>query len=385
MSPASESFTGPFVDKGLANVVVANSVMSFIDGEKGVLEYVGIDIDTLARNSTFEECCFLLWNQRLPKAEELASFTEELQAAMTIPDGLMDMVKALPADTSPMHAVRTLVSAQAHFDTECDDGSPEANLRKALRLTARTPSLIANFDRHRKGLELIAPDPSKTVAGNFLTILNGESPTPAMERGFDICLILHAEHGFNASTFASMATISTLSDLYSAATTAVGTLKGPLHGGANEAVMKMLNEIPSEEDVEPFIKARLAAKDRIMGFGHRVYKVYDPRATYLKTYAEDIARDTGNDRLFRMSKKIEETMFEAVGAKGIHPNVDFYSATTYHCLGLDLDLFTPIFAMARMPGWVGHCIEYLQDNKLMRPRCDYVGPHGVPYTDIADR
>ena len=165
----------------------------------------------------------------------------------------------------------------------------------------------------------------------------------------------------------------------------MGTLKGPLHGGANEAVMKMLNEIPGEEDVEPFIKARLAAKDRIMGFGHRVYKVYDPRATYLKTYAEDIAKDTGNDRLFRMSKKIEDIMFEAVGAKGIHPNVDFYSATTYHCLGLDLDLFTPIFAMARMPGWVGHCIEYLQDNKLMRPRCEYVGPHGVPYTDISDR
>ena len=165
----------------------------------------------------------------------------------------------------------------------------------------------------------------------------------------------------------------------------MGTLKGPLHGGANEAVMKMLNEIPGEDDVEPFIKARLAAKDRIMGFGHRVYKVYDPRATYLKTFAEKIATDTGNERLFRMSKKIEDIMFEAVGAKGIHPNVDFYSATTYHCLGLDLDLFTPIFAMARMPGWVGHCIEYLQDNKLMRPRCDYVGPHGVPYTDIADR
>ena len=215
MSTASESFTGPFVDKGLANVVVADSVMSFIDGEKGVLEYVGIDIDSLARNSTFEECCFLLWNQRLPNADELAAFTKELQAAMTIPDGLMDMLKALPADTSPMHALRTLVSAQAHFDAECDDGSPEANLRKALRLTARTPSLIANFDRHRKGLELIAPDPSKTVAGNFLSILNGEAPTEAMERAFDICLILHAEHGFNASTFASMATISTLSDLYS--------------------------------------------------------------------------------------------------------------------------------------------------------------------------
>jgi len=365
--------------------VVADSVMSFIDGEKGVLEYVGIDIDSLARNSTFEECCFLLWNQRLPNADELAAFTKELQSAMAIPDGLMDMLKALPTDTSPMHALRTLVSAQAHFDAECDDGSPETNLLKALRLTARTPSLIANFDRHRKGLELIAPDPSKTVAGNFLSILNGEAPTEAMERAFDICLILHAEHGFNASTFASMATISTLSDLYSAATTAVGTLKGPLHGVANEAVMKMLNEIPGEDDVEPFIKARLAAKDGIMGFGHSVYKVYDPRATYLKTFAEKIATDTGNERLFRMSKKIEDIMFEAVGGKGIHPNVDFYSATTYHCLGLDLDLFTPIFAMARMPGWVGHCIEYLQDNKLMRPRCDYVGPHGVPYTDIADR
>ncbi|MFK7959174.1 MAG: citrate/2-methylcitrate synthase [Phycisphaerales bacterium] len=380
-----ESPAGPTLDRGLANTIAAESQMSFIDGERGVLEYVGIEIDALARNSTFEESTFLLWHRRLPNAKELAEFTKTIQSEYQLPDGVVAMIKQFPVEATPMHAVRTLASALALYDPEADDASPEANERKAIRLLAKIPALIANFDRHRKGKDYLAPDASQTIAESFLTMLNGEKPSEAMARGFDICLILHAEHGFNASTFASMVTISTLSDMYSAITTAIGTLKGPLHGGANEGVMIMLNEIGELDKVDDFIEQKLANKDRIMGFGHRVYKAVDPRATYLKTFAKQISEDTGNQKLYEMSHRIEEIMHDKVSAKGIYPNVDFYSATTYHSLGLDLDLFTPIFAMARTSGWAGHCIEYLQDNRLMRPRCDYTGPHDVPYVPLANR
>ena len=230
----TELQSGPMLDHGLAKTVAAKSAMSFIDGENGVLEYVGIDIDALARHSTFEETMFLLWAQRLPTSEELVAFTASIHDAVELPEGMWDVIRALPASTTPMHALRTLASALASFDPEADDGSPEANERKALRLQARIPALIANFDRHRKGRDFVRPDKGRSIAGAFLTMLNGEAPTEAMERAFDICLILHADHGFNASTFASMVTISTLSDMYSAITTAIGTLKGPLHGGANE-------------------------------------------------------------------------------------------------------------------------------------------------------
>ncbi len=380
-----ESPAGPKLDKGLANTVAAESQMSYIDGENGVLEYVGIDIDSLARHSTFEETTYLLWHRRLPTRDELDAFTKLIQAEYDLPDHLWDMIERMPKTATPMHALRTLASALALYDEEADDDSEEANERKALRLLAKIPALIANFDRHRKGHPCVRPDASQTVAESFLTMLNGEKPTEAMARAFDICLILHAEHGFNASTFASMVTISTLSDMYSAITTAIGTLKGPLHGGANEGVMKMLNEIGDISRVDDWVEQRLANKDRIMGFGHRVYKAVDPRATYLKTFAKQIAEDTGNMSLYEMSHRIEQIMEEKVASKGIYPNVDFYSATMYHSLGLDLDLFTPIFAMARTSGWAGHCIEYLQDNKLMRPRCDYTGPHGVEYVPIEQR
>jgi citrate synthase len=380
-----ESPAGPKLDKGLANTIAAESHMSYIDGENGVLEYVGIDIDSLARNSTFEETTFLLWNRRLPTADELAAFTASIQAEYDLPDHLWTVIEGLPKSATPMHALRTLASCLALSDPEADDDSEAANERKAIRLLAKIPALIANFDRHRKGKETIRPDKSQTIAESFLTMLNGEKPTEAMARAFDICLILHAEHGFNASTFASMVTISTLSDMYSAITTAIGTLKGPLHGGANEGVMKMLNSIGDVDKVDAWVEERMANKEKIMGFGHRVYKAVDPRATYLKTFAKQIAEDTGNMKLYEMSHRIEEIMHDKVASRGIYPNVDFYSATMYHCLGLDLDLFTPIFAMARTSGWAAHCIEYLQDNKLMRPRCDYTGPHGVEYVPIADR
>jgi len=380
-----ESPAGPKLDKGLANTVAAESQMSYIDGENGVLEYVGIDIDSLARNSTFEETTYLLWHRRLPTQDELDAFTKRIQAEYDLPDHLWDMIEHLPKTATPMHVLRTLASALALYDEEADEQSEEANERKALRLLAKIPALIANFDRHRKGRDCVRPDSSQTVAESFLTMLNGEKPTEAMARAFDICLILHAEHGFNASTFASMVTISTLSDMYSAITTAIGTLKGPLHGGANEGVMRMLNEIGDISKVDAWVEQRLADRERIMGFGHRVYKAVDPRATYLKTFAKQIAEDTGNMALYEMSHRIEQIMEEKVASKGIYPNVDFYSATMYHSLGLDLDLFTPIFAMARISGWAGHCIEYLHDNKLMRPRCDYTGPHGVEYVPIDQR
>ena len=373
------------IDQGLANTIAAESKMSFIDGQNGVLEYVGIDIDALARNSTFEESVYLLWHFRLPSESELAAFTDQIRNEYALPDQMWQLIKDLPKTASPMHAIRTLVSALAMHDPEADEQSPEANTRKGIRLLAKTPALIANFDRHRKDKDFIKPDPSLDIATSFLTMLNGEKPTDTMAKALDVCLILHADHGFNASTFAALVTISTLSDVYSAVTTAVGTLKGPLHGGANEAVMHTLNELGDISKVEDFVRGKLERKERVMGFGHRVYKAYDPRATYLKTFAKQLAADTGNQNLYEMSRRIEEIMAEAVAAKGIHPNVDFYSATTYYSIGLDIDLFTPMFVMSRIAGWVGHCIEYLQDNKLIRPRCEYTGPHGSPYVPINER
>ena len=375
----------PMIDKGLASTIAAESAMSFIDGEKGVLEYVGIDIDDLARNSTFEETVYLLWHLRLPTKSELDTFCKEIQAEYELPEPMWDLIGNLPKTASPMHAIRTLISALALHDPEADVHSPEANTRKGIRILAKTPALIANFDRHRKGLDFIKPDKSMDMATAFLSMLNGEKPTDTMAKALDVCLILHADHGFNASTFASLVTISTLSDMYSAVTTAVGTLKGPLHGGANEAVMHTLKELKDVSEVEDWVKGKLERKERIMGFGHRVYKAYDPRATYLKTFAKQLAEDTGNQKLYEMSSRIEEIMDEAVGSKGIYPNVDFYSATSYYAIGLDIDLFTPMFVLSRNAGWVGHCIEYLEDNKLIRPRCEYTGPHKAPYVQIDER
>lgn len=384
MTTATASIA-PILDKGLANTIASETQMSFIDGAKGVLEYVGYDIDSLARHSTFEEVVFLLWNRRLPRRAELEALTEELRREYDLPAGVWNLLVELPRDAAPMHVLRTLVSALALFDPEADDNSVEANRRKAIRLLAKTPALVANFDRHRKGKSLVKPDSSNAIARSFLSMLNGAAPTESVARALDVCLILHADHGLNASTFAARVTISTLSDLYSAMTTAIGTLKGPLHGGANEEVMVMLNEIESMDRVESYIRGKLAKKDRIMGFGHRVYKALDPRAGYLKTFAKQVASDTGNMHLYDMSTRIEQIMAAEVASKGIYPNVDFYSATTYHSIGIDLDLFTCMFAMSRIAGWAGHCMEQLDGNKLIRPMADYTGPHGLQYQPIAAR
>ena len=375
----------PVFDKGLANTIAAETQASFIDGAKGVLEYVGYDIDSLARNSTFEETVFLLWNRRLPNAAELAKLSAELRAEYDLPEAVWQMIRETPRTAHPMHMLRTLVSSLGMFDREADDNSPEANWRKSVRLLAKTPTIVANFDRHRKGKPLVRPDATMDMATNFLNMLNGARPTVAVAKALDVCLILHADHGLNASTFAARVTISTLSDMYSAITTAIGTLKGPLHGGANEEVMHMLNEIGTMDNVEPYIKERLARKDRIMGFGHRVYKAYDPRAGYLKTFAKQIATDTGNQGLYEMSTKIEDIMKTEVAAKGIYPNVDFFSATTYHSIGIDLDIFTCMFAVSRISGWTAHCMEQLAANRLIRPMAEYTGPHGLSYVVMSAR
>ena len=369
------------VDKGLANTVAADTRLSFIDGAKGVLEYVGYDIDSLARNTTFEEVTWLLWEGSLPTSAQLESLERELRDEYSIDPRVLDLLRTIPRTAAPMDALRTLVSALSHFDREADDPSPAANRRKSVRLVAKTPTLIAAFDRFRKGKPIVEPDSSLSVAQNFLWLLTGQRPTDAMSRALDVCLVLHADHGLNASTFAARVTIATQSDLYSAATTAIGTLKGTLHGGANQEVMEMLLEIGALDKTEPYILGKLARKERIMGFGHRVYKAYDPRATYLKTFAKQVAADTGNLPLYEMSRRIEEIVLAQpnIREKGIFPNVDFYSATTYYSLGLDLDLFTCMFAASCMSGWTGHCIEQLSANKLIRPHADYTGPHGLEF------
>jgi citrate synthase len=371
--------------KGLEGIIAAETRMSFIDGVKGVLEYVGIAIDDLARNSSFEETVFLLWNSRLPKRDELESFTRSLRQRYTPPAGVRDHIRTLPKDAQPMHALRTLVSSLALYDAKPNANDVPAARDKALNILGHAPTIVAWFDRHRKGKDLLDPDQNLSFAENFLYMLNGQKPTETMARAFDVCMILHADHGLNNSTFTARVIISTLSDVYSAITGAIGSLRGPLHGGANEGVMKMLNEIPSVKDVEPYVMAKLKSKDKIMGFGHRVYKAYDPRATYLKTLAKKLAEDTGNHDLYEKSSKIEEIMTREVASKGIYPNVDFYSATTYHSIGLELDLFTPMFALSRIGGWSGHVIEQLSDNRLYRPKAEYVGPHEVKYVPIGQR
>ena len=373
------------MDKGLDHTIIGESTKSFIDGQKGILEFNGIDIDALARHSTFEEVTFLLWNDRLPNADELAAFEAEIRSEYELGPELLDMLRLVPRDASPMHVLRTMVSAMGTTDPDCNDQSFESERAKAMKVLAKTPAIIAAFSRLRKGEEPVAPKPDLNVATNFLWMLNGEMPGEASARAIDVCLVLHADHGINASTFSAMVTIATQSDMYSALTSAIGTLRGPLHGGANERVMHMLQDIGSIDKVDGFVAESLASKSKIMGFGHRVYKALDPRAKYLRTFAEKIADETGNHDLYAMSTRIQDIMEREVGDKGIYPNVDFYSATTYFSLGLEIDLFTPVFALSRNAGWAAHVLEQHQDNRLIRPRCQYTGPHGPDYVPSEER
>ncbi len=368
---------------GLEGVVALDSVLSFIDGQVGELIYHGYDIKDLAENTTFEEVAYLLWKGSLPNRAQLDELNAQLQAERELPPMVLDVLRSVPEDAHPMAALRTAVSALALFDSEADDPSPEANYRKALRLTARTPTIIAAFDRLRKGKEALAPLKRNSTAHDFLYMLNGEEPGTAAERTFDVCLVLHAEHGLNASTFAGRVIGATLSDMYSAVTGAIGALKGPLHGGANVEVMKTLLELDrSGKSPEQFILDKLAAKERVMGFGHRVYKTLDPRAVILREMVQDLSEERGQRQWYDYGVEMMNTMERE---KGIYPNVDFFSASVYHMLGIDMDLFTTIFTLSRMTGWTAHLIEQWSANRLIRPRSEYTGPRNLKVVPINQR
>ena len=374
--------------KGLEGVVVAQSRLSDINGEVGELIYAGYDIDDLARNTTFEEVCYLLWNGQLPDRRQLEEIRGELQAAATLRPEVLEMIRAYPRDADPMAAVRTAVSALGMFDADADDISAESVRKKALFLTAQTPSIVAAYDRVRNGKEPLAPKPGLGFAANFLYMLNGEEANETRVRTMDVALVLHAEHGMNASTFSARVTAGTLSDVYSAITSAIGTLKGPSHGGANVEVMNMLREIDeSGEDPGEWVRGALGSGKKIMGFGHRVYKATDPRATVLRELADKIMQEAGETRWLDLSDKIRGVMAEEMEKKGkkIYPNVDFFSASVYTTLGIGMDLFTAVFALARMPGWTAHLMEQYADNRLIRPGSDYLGPRGLTVTPLDQR
>jgi citrate synthase len=372
------------VVKGLEGVVAANSGICWIDGYAGVLAYRGIDIHELAEHSTFEETAYLLWHGHLPDRSTLSEFSRKLTNARSVPSEIYDLLRSFPKSATPMEVLRTAVSALSFYDPAESAVDHNSNVRKAFALTAQLPMLVAAYDRIRKGKKIVEPDPSLSHAANFLWMLHGEKPIPAATRTFDIALILHADHELNASTFAARVIAGTMADMHSAITGAIGALKGPLHGGANEAVMKMLFEIgKAGGDPVEYVRSLLAQKKKVFGFGHRVYRTEDPRATHLRKMSEQLSRDSGNTKWFDMSQRIEAFVKEE---KKLNANVDFYSASTYTTLGIDLDLFTPIFAVSRMAGWAAHVIEQLDDNRLIRPRAEYTGPeYPVKYVPIEMR
>ena len=369
--------------KGLQDVVANESSICFIDGARGILSYRGIDIHELAERSTFEETAYLLWNGKLPTKPELKAFTERLAGARSLPPGVIEFLKTMPREASPMEVLRTAVSLLSIYDPDAKATTHEANLRKSFDLTAQIPMIVAIFDRIRKGKPVVNADPSLSHAGNFLWMLTGEKPSDTATRALDVALILHADHELNASTFAARVIAATLSDMHSAITGAIGALKGPLHGGANEAVMKLLYEVDaSGEDPVEHVRHMLAAKQKISGFGHRVYTTEDPRATHLRQMSHDLGQDA-NPKWYEMSRRIEIFVKDE---KKLNANVDFYSASTYTTLGIDMDLFTPIFAISRIAGWCAHVLEQHDDNRLIRPRAEYTGPaYPAPYVPIAQR
>ena len=366
--------------KGLEGIVATKSSICWIDGTAGVLAYRGIDIHELAEQSDFEETTYLLWYGRLPNRDELAKFHKELAAARTLDSHIYDLLRMVPRDATPMEVLRTAVSLLSLYDPDEKDSSHDANLRKAYRITSQIAMIVAVYDRIRKNLPLVDPDPSLSHSANFLKMLTGKQPLDEATRALDVALILQADHELNASTFAARVIASTLSDMHSAITGAIGALKGPLHGGANAEVMKLLYQIDkSGADPTAYVAEMLAQKKKVSGFGHRVYTTEDPRATHLRQMSEALGKASGNSKWFDMSRKIEQFINKE---KKLNANVDFYSASTYTALGIDIDLFTPIFAISRISGWAAHVMEQLDDNRLIRPRADYIGPpypsHYVP-------
>ena len=368
---------------GLEGIIAAESEICFIDGDAGILSYQGFDIHTLAENATFEEVIFLLWNGRLPKQVELDGLKKSLVAERAIPSEVTKFLGSVPKSV-PMDVLRTAVSMLSLYDPLAKDSTIGANVRKAEKLMAQTATIVTTFDRLRNGLDVIEGDPSLSLAGNFLYTLTGKKPDEVMEHTFDVALTLHADHELNASTFAARVTAATLSDIYSSVTSAIGALKGPLHGGANEDVIKLLLEAGGKADqAVANVQAKLDKKIKIPGFGHRVYHTEDPRATHLRVASEELGRRTGHLGLYEASSAVEKLV---KGSKGLNANVDFYSASTYYSLGIPIDLFTPIFAVSRMSGWTAHVLEQYRNNRLIRPRADYTGkPVGQPWVPIAGR
>ncbi|HEY8055385.1 MAG TPA: citrate synthase [Terriglobales bacterium] len=359
--------------RGLEDVVASPSSICFIDGNKGILAYRGYDIHDLAERSTFEETAYLLWFGKLPTSAELSALKSDVTAALTLPapvQKLLETFKATAPQASPMDTLRTMVSALGLYDPDAADMSREANVRKTIRLLGQTAALVANLDRVRKAKPMVAPAAGLSLAGNFLYMLNGERPSATAERAFDIALILHADHEFNASTFAARVTAATLSDIHSAVTSAIGALKGPLHGGANQAVINLLLKV-GDNDPIAYIQDLIARKVKIPGFGHRVYHTEDPRATHLRQLSRELCQAAGLSKLYEHSQQIEDYIKRE---KKLNPNVDFYSASAYYAMGISPDLYTPIFAVSRMSGWTAHVLEQYSDNRLIRPRAEYIGP-----------
>jgi citrate synthase len=368
---------------GLEGVVATSSKICFIDGSQGVLSYFGYNIHILADNATFEEVIYLLWNGKLPNKQELAELKSALIAERELPNEVVAFLSRVPKGSAPMDVLRTAVSMLSLYDPLAADNSDEANVQKAVKLMARVATLVTSYDRLRNGKEIVPGDPKLGYAANVLATLTGKKPDDLMEHAFDVALILHADHELNASTFAARVTAATLSDIYSAVTSAIGALKGPLHGGANEDVIRRLLSTKSADDAVEKVKKDLSNKVKIAGFGHRVYRTLDPRAIHLKKLSEELGRRTGHTELYEKSARVEQTVHEL---KDLNANVDFYSASTYYSLGIPPDLFTPIFAVSRMSGWTAHILEQYRNNRLIRPRAEYQGaPDGQEWVPVDQR
>lgn len=372
----------PAANAGLRGVVAASSAVGDVNGERGELIYQGYNIHDLAENSNFEEVVFLLWHGRLPKQDELDALNQAIAANYELPAQIVAMMREFPATADPMDVLRTAISALSFYDANSRDTSRANSLRVATTLTAQMATIVTTWDRLRNGQEPVAADPTQNLATNFLYMLRGKMPTAREARIFDICLILHADHELNASTFTGRVVAGTLADIYGAVTAACAALSGPLHGGANTAAMKMLLSIGEPDKVESFVADALANKKKLMGFGHAVYKVEDPRATHLRRFSKEIGEAHGNTKWYEMTAKIEAIMKRE---KGMYPNVDAYSASTYYVMGIPLDLYTPIFAVSRISGWAGHILEQYGNNKLIRPRAEYIGARDLKYKPIAER
>ncbi|MDQ7849665.1 MAG: citrate synthase [Armatimonadota bacterium] len=370
------------VQPGLEGVVAAASAICFVDGHEGRLLYQGYDIHDLAEQCTFEEVVYLLWHGELPARPQLEALRRELGAARALPAAVQGLLSGLPRTADPMDVLRTVVSALALYDADLEDRSREGNLRKAARLVAQFPTIVAAYHRLRQGQAPVAPQPEAGHAADFLRMLFGREPDPEHARAMDVALILHADHELNASTFAARVTAATLSDIYAAVTSAIGTLKGPLHGGANAAVMELLQEAGTLERVEPVVLEKLARKERIPGFGHRVYRTEDPRVRHLRRLSQRLGERAGDLRWFQMTRRMEEVVMRE---RQLYPNVDLYSASVYAALGITPDLFPPIFAVSRISGWTGHILEQYADNRLIRPRADYIGPRQREFVPLDRR